>query len=128
MNKHDKLHHDAKAKRDRIIAEAKAEYRATVRAISELRRRIYKRDRVGRPRTYKSKGTTTIGVAERMLRESGPMSLVELTLSVQATGHRATDDPRVISRTLLSSLRDKARFRQDEAGRWHANSRMAQNG
>lgn len=121
MNQHDKLHHDAKAKRDKIIAEAKAEYRATVQAINSLRRRIHGRQ-PGRPRKYKRpQPEKTVDVAESVLRESGPLSLVELTLAVMARGHRSTDDPRTVSRAISNGLGyRKERFSRDEDGRWTA--------
>jgi hypothetical protein len=119
MNQHDKLHHDAKAKRDKIIAEAKAEYRATVQAINSLRRRIHGRQ-PGRPRTYKRpQPEKTVDVAEAVLRESGPLSLVELTLAVMARGHRSTDDPRAVSRSISNGLGyRKGRFSRDGEGKW----------
>jgi hypothetical protein len=121
MNRHDKLHHDAKAKRDKIIAEARAEYRATVQAINALRRRIHGRQ-PGRPRTYKSpQPEKTVDVAEAVLRESGPLSLVELTLAVMARGHRSTDDPRAVSRAISNGLGyRKGRFARDGEGKWVA--------
>lgn len=98
---------EAAQKRRRAIAKAREEYRRTIREINALGRKIKGRKRYSRGRTGDGSNyaiLTTIRAAELVLRDCGPMRLVELTLEVQRRGCRAGDDPASVQRAIRASL------------------------
>jgi hypothetical protein len=60
-----------------------------------------------------------VDVAEHLLRESGPMTTVELVVAMQEHGHRADVNPRQLVAALRTSLRRyPGRFVRGGDGRW----------
>src|SRR3981189_241877 len=110
----------ARAKRDRIIRAARAEYNSTLADISKLAKAI----RQSRPKPSEGRKVrssdgkpfsdmTAIEAAEAVLLEGEALRLVELTLEIMARGCRAGDDPRAVSHAIRSAMRyHKLRFRR----------------
>ena len=64
-------------------------------------------------------GMTAIKAAETVLRESGPLTIVELVIALQSRGCRSFDDPRKLAKCLRSSFYyHRERIRKDRQGRW----------
>jgi hypothetical protein len=62
---------------------------------------------------------TAIAAAEAVLRERGPLTLVEIAVELQILGCRTQDTPRQIMRSLRESFRyHKDKFKQDADKRW----------
>lgn len=127
MNPIQQLRQDAIQKRDKAIAAARQEYSAAIRQI-KLTERLLRDKPNGRPKhrypAVKAKNQslakhTAIGAAEAVLRELGPLTLVEIVLEMRLRGCRTEDDPRAIMRSVQTSFRYHAdRFVRDAKGRW----------
>jgi len=116
----DKLKAAALARRDKIIGDARAEYRETMRQLRTIDRRL---KRPARPRRLlRTEGQlTAVAAAEIVLRERGPLTLVEIAMAVQAMGVRAGDDPQVLLNNLRASFRyHEGRFVRGKDGRWNS--------
>jgi len=116
----------ARAKRDRAIRAARADYAHTLAEISKLSKAIrQKRPTAMELRSVRSgddrpfSDMTAIEAAERVLLEGEPLRLTELTLEVQARGCRAGDDPRAVAHAIRSAMRYHGnRFTRGKDGRW----------
>lgn len=126
MDAYDQLRAKAAEKRDAAIKKARTEYGEAIRQIAKLKRRFavrtpkppkYRTVRPSKGRPYR--GLTTVQAAERILAEGMPLTLVELTLEVQARGCRSEDDPRRVANALKTALRyHPERFRLGDDDRW----------
>ena len=129
MDAYDHLRKLARQKRDRAIQAARAEYHQTLLSINTLRARVTQKrlPRATALRIARSLRTddlpfselTTIAAAERVLRERGPLRIVEIAVEVQERGHRAGDDPRRLVPAIRAAFRyHQEKFRKGKDGRW----------
>jgi hypothetical protein len=126
MDAYAMLRLQARAKRDRAIRAARADYAHALTEITKLSKAIrQKRPAAIEARSVRSgddkpfSDMSAIEAAERVLLEGEPLRLTELTLEVQARGCRAGDDPRAVAHAIRSAFRyHHNRFRRDKAGRW----------
>jgi hypothetical protein len=117
---------EARARREKAIRAARAEYAAVNAEISRLSRIVQKctpaapearrvLGKIGKPFSE----MTAIQAAEAVLREGEPLRLTELTVEVMARGCRVGDDPRKVAHAIRSAMKyHKCRFVRDKAGRW----------
>ena len=123
------LYADARAKRDRAIQKARAEYHLAIQDIRAISRKLRchgtrkpKYSAFRKPvkcRNHSCRELTVIGAAETILREGVPLKLVDLTLEVQRRGCRTNDDPHAVFATISSGFRyHRDRFVRDADARW----------
>ncbi len=122
MDAIEKLRFEAREKRDRAIKQAKAEYSDALKAIRSVKRKLrgtQPQTRVRRPESSEFSAMSAVAAAEVVLRERGPLTLVEIAAEVQARGCRAADEPRKLINNLRASLKYHAtRFELGKDGRW----------
>lgn len=110
----------AKARRNATIQQAREHYAQTVRALQKAARRpTPPRKRYYRPDGDLSK-LNTRQAAEVVLRELGPLTLVEITIEVMKRGCRSGKNPRVVSNAIFCALtyhKKRGRFFRDGEGR-----------
>jgi hypothetical protein len=74
---------------------------------------------LGRRQGYGAKALTDIAEAEKVLPERGPMSPVELVVTLQEQGYRADANPRRMVAALKNSVRRySGHFSVGGDGRW----------
>lgn len=127
MNPIEQLREDARAKRDKALHEARAEYRATIRQLKILQR-LMREPGDEKPRYVIARQTpadtsfctlTAVKAAETVLRELGPLSLVDIVLTIQSRGCRYADAPRAVMNAVRTGFRyHHDKFTQDAEGRW----------
>jgi hypothetical protein len=115
----DLLKAQAIAKRNAAILAARREYAAAIREIRALQKKLGLK-RAGRPRkaTGENSRLKASTVAREVLRERGPMTLVELTIEVQRRGCRKLDHPRDVAHAIRSGLLYRGQVKRDGEGRW----------
>ena len=129
MSPIEQLRKAAREKRDADIQRAKNEYRATMRELSSMARRLGKpgprkpRRQPTEPKPAPKDGDfsrlTVARAAELILLEGTPMTLVELAIEVQRRGCREGDDPRAVANAVRGAFQyHKDRFTRDAAGKW----------
>ena len=129
MNPIEVLYADARAKRDRAIQQARAEYHLNIQDIRAISRKLRchgtKKPKYNafrkpvRALNHSCRELTVIAAAELVLREGKPMTLVELTLEVQRRGCRTNDDPHAVLSAINSSFQyHRDRFKRDADARW----------
>ena len=65
------------------------------------------------------RGMTATKAAETVLRESQPLTIIELVIALQRRGCRTYDNPRKVAKCLRSAFYyHRERFRQDAEKRW----------
>lgn len=129
MNPIEALYADARAKRDRAIQKARAEYHLAIQDIRAIANKLrYEGTRKPKYRAFRRpvratshscRELTVIAAVELILREGQPMTLIELTLEVQRRGCRTNDDPHAVHSAISSSLRyHRDKFVHDADKRW----------
>lgn len=130
MNTLEQLVLEARQRRDASIAKAHKRYKKRlevinrksrpVKLVSPKMRQRFPQRRLGPDGDYSK--MYTIEAGEHVLRELGPMTLIELTIEVQRRGCRSGDCHLKVENTLrVSLIYHSERFSRDEAGRWGLN-------
>lgn len=130
MNTLEKLVEEARQRRDKAIANAHKRYKKRlevinrksrpVNLVSPKRRKRFPQRRLGPDGDYSK--MYAIEAGEHVLRELGPMTLVELTIEVQRRGCRPGDAPRKLEHNLrVGLIYHSERFSRDREGRWGLN-------
>jgi hypothetical protein len=127
MTPYHELRRLAREKRDKAFQTAREEYAATMSSIAALSRSLSGQNHLVTPidsRTIRGvdkpfSQLSLTAAAERVLRETGPLRIAELTLEVQQRGCRHDQDPRKVVHAIRSALTyHRGRFSKDEQGRW----------
>lgn len=123
MDPYEQLRDRARAKRDLAIEKARAEYHRNLRSIDKMASALNTRRRrkpvCGRRNATTFSEMTAPTAAEIVLREQGPLALVELVLELQRRGFRSQDTPQRVAHAVSQSMRYHGElFRRDEKGRW----------
>ena len=123
MDAFEKLKAEATAKRDRAIARAKREYSETLATLRDvkykLRRKPTKRNLAPQLVSNDFSGVSMVVAAEAILRERGPLTLLEIVAEAQARGCKREGDPRQLRELLRSGLKyHSTRFVRLEDGKW----------
>ena len=126
----EQLRREALVRRNASILLAREQYRETLECVKLLERKA-KAIETRKPRKRKYRGfashggdfskMTTRQAAELVLRDSGPLRLVELTVNVMQLGCRTDENPRTVANSIRCSLlyhAKQGRFFRDEVGRW----------
>ena len=129
MDTYQLLRSKAREKRDRLILHARAEYHQTVKELDKVLRSLGEPGAIGC--RYKGiqirvcgdgqslMGMTATKAAETVLRESGPLTIVELVIALQSRGCRSFDDPRKLAKCIRAAFYyHRERIRKDRQGRW----------
>jgi len=121
------LRDKARARRDNIIKQARADYWRTIRQIEQLVRTLGEerhRQALATPvapcdESESLRGITAIKAAEIVLLQGPSLTLIELAIELRRRGIQATGDPRKLVRSLRASFRyHHKKYRRDAKGRW----------
>jgi hypothetical protein len=128
MDAYSQLRKQAAEKRDRAIQAARDEYAQTLREIARLSTLMDQKPKTTSPIVGKLRRSpdtpfselTLIEAAERILLESQPMRLTEITLEVQRRGCRPASDPRKVLNSIRTGFAyHRHRFKRDRGGFWY---------
>ncbi|QEG34860.1 HTH domain-containing protein [Bythopirellula goksoeyrii] len=115
----------ARSRRNATIQQAREHYAQTVRALQKAARKTStRRKRHYRPNPDQGGDFSKLNTreaAESVLRELGPLTLVEITVEVMRRGCRSGENPRVVANAIFCALRyheERGRFSRDGEGRW----------
>jgi hypothetical protein len=116
MDAIDRLKAQALARRDAAVRAAELDYAHALKEIRAVARRIARDS--PRPRSQKRfKRGSAVALAEAILRERGPLTLLELAVAVQEAGFRAAN-PRALVSNLRAAMRYHGTRFWERAGVW----------
>lgn len=123
MDQIERLKLKAKRDRDTAIRQAREDYHATLADIRRLSQTLNKvaRRRRSRPGL---KVPSVASLAELILRECGPMTLVEIVVEIRERGLR-DDEPHALVRNLRASLRHHVGTFWQDGERWRVANQTA---